>query len=125
MKNDKFLLNIVAFYSYFCSNIHCGYSKAILKIFNIYSRIMKTYPYNLYPLAPHFYIVKFGFTGVNNLFSSPEPSGSQGANAPASVNVVVVVVVHNVQTSSTLNPLGQSKTDFLWSLLGKGKRKFI
>ena len=26
--------------------------------------IMQTCPYNVYPLTPHFYIVKLGFTGV-------------------------------------------------------------
>ena len=30
--------------------------------------IMITYPCNLYPLTPHFYIVKLGFTGVYNIF---------------------------------------------------------
>ena len=35
------------------------------------------------------------------------------------------VVVHNAQRSSSLKPLGQSKPNFMWSLLGKGERKFI
>ena len=39
--------------------------------------------------------------------------------------VVVVVVVHSVQTSSPLKLLGQSKPNFMWSLFGKGERKFI
>ena len=30
--------------------------------------IMKTYLYNFYPLKPHFYIVKLGFTGVYIIF---------------------------------------------------------
>ena len=30
-----------------------------------------------------------------------------------------------VQTSSPLKPLGQSNPNFMWSLLGKGERKFI
>ena len=29
------------------------------------------------------------------------------------------------QTSSPLKPLGKSKPNFMWSLLGKGERKFI
>ena len=29
------------------------------------------------------------------------------------------------QTSSPLKPLGQSKPNFMWSLLGKGEQKFI
>ena len=29
------------------------------------------------------------------------------------------------QRSSPLKPLGQSKPNFIWSLLGKGERKFI
>ena len=29
------------------------------------------------------------------------------------------------QTSSSLKPLGQSKPNFMWSLIGKGVRKFI
>ena len=32
---------------------------------------------------------------------------------------------HHFQTSSPLKPLGQSKPNFMWSLLGKGERKFI
>ena len=59
-------------------------------------------------------------------FSSTEPSGSQGELIvyPYS-GVVVIVVVNNVQTSSSLKPLCQSKPNFMWSLLGKGERKFI
>ena len=30
--------------------------------------IMKTYLYNFYPLKPHFYMVKLGFTGVYIIF---------------------------------------------------------
>ena len=39
--------------------------------------IMLACPCNIYPLTPHFYIVKLGCTGVY-IFSSPEPLGSQG-----------------------------------------------
>ena len=44
---------------------------------------------------------------------------------PCSVVVVVVVVVNHFQTSSSPKPLGQSKPNFMWSLLGKGERKFV
>ena len=64
------------------------------------------------------------------LFSSPEPLGSQGElivypwsgvrRRPSSV-----VVRSHFQTSSPLKPLDQSKPNFMWSLLGKGERKFI
>ena len=32
---------------------------------------------------------------------------------------------HHFQKSSSLKPLGQSLPNFVWSLLGKGERKFI
>ena len=46
---------------------------------------------------------------------------------PASVPCPSVVrpSVHHFQRSSSLKPLGQSKPNFMWSLLGKGERKFI
>ena len=47
-----------------------------------------------------------------------------GELIPCSV-VVVVVVVHTFQTSSPQKPLGQSKLNFMWSILRKGERKFI
>ena len=63
------------------------------------------------------------------LFSSPEPLGSQGELIVYQWSGVrrpsVVVVVHNAQTSSSRKPLGRSKPNFMWSLLGKGERKFI
>ena len=34
-----------------------------------YNDIRTTCPCDLYPLSPHFYIVKLGFTGVYNVFS--------------------------------------------------------
>ena len=37
----------------------------------------------------------------------------------------VVVVRPHFQTSSALKPLGQSKPNFMWSLLGKGEPKFV
>ena len=55
-----------------------------------------------------------------DIFSSPEPLGAPEeliacipTHSPSSV-----VVVHNVQTSS-LKPLGQSKPNFMWSILRK------
>ena len=66
------------------------------------------------------------------LFSSPEQLGSQGELIvyPCSVVivvvvVVVVVVVHTFQSSSSLKPLGQSNSNFMWSILRKGEQKFI
>ena len=57
------------------------------------------------------------------LFSSPEPLGSQGELIvyPSSRHPSV----HHFQTSSPLKLLGQSKPNFMWSLLGKGEPKFI
>ena len=37
------------------------------------------------------------------------------------VVVVVVVVVHTFQPSSSLKPLGQSNSNFMWSILRKGE----
>ena len=56
------------------------------------------------------------------VFSSPGPSGSQGG--------LIVYPCSGVRrpqcsTSSPLKPLGQSKPNFMWSLLGKGERKFM
>ena len=34
-------------------------------------------------------------------------------------------VVHTLQTSSPQKPLGQSKPNFVWNLIGMGKRKFV
>ena len=42
---------------------------------------------------------------------------------PASVVVRPSSVRPHFQTSSTLKPLGQSKPNFMWSLLGKGGTK--
>ena len=58
-------------------------------------------------------------------FSSPEPKDTHG---PVSVRLrrrPYVVVVHNAQRSSPLKQLGQSKPNFMWSLLGYVERKFI
>ena len=35
------------------------------------------------------------------------------------------VYFHNNETSTPLKPLGQSKPNFIWSILGKGERKYI
>ena len=32
---------------------------------------------------------------------------------------------HNIETSSVLKPLGQSKSNFTWSILGKQQIRFI
>ena len=34
-------------------------------------------------------------------------------------------VVHNAQRSSSPKPIGRSKPNFMWSLLGYGERKFV
>ena len=63
-------------------------------------------------------------------FSSPEPKALRQAYRipmdPASVRRRPSSSVRShFQTSSPLKPLGQSKPNFMWSLLGKGERKFI
>ena len=78
---------------------------------------------------------KFSFMMANEssgyfVISLPEPLGSQGE--------LIVYPCSGVrcdrhcrrrrqqfQTSSHLKPLGQSKPNFMWSLLGKGEPKFI
>ena len=35
------------------------------------------------------------------------------------------VYFHNNETSSSLKPLGQSKPNFIWSILGKGEKVYI
>ena len=58
--------------------------------------------------------------------SSPEPKAHHGAyRIPMGPSSSSVVVRSHFQTSSPLKPLGQSKPNFMWSLLGKGERKFI
>ena len=61
------------------------------------------------------------------IFSSPEPLGSQGELIvyPSSRRPSVrrrrpsaSSVVHNAQRSSSPKPLGKSKPNFMWSLLG-------
>ena len=66
---------------------------------------------------------------ITVIFSSPEPLGSKGelivypsSRRPSSS---VGPSVHHFQRSSPLKPLDQSKPNFMWSLLGKGERKFI
>ena len=57
------------------------------------------------------------------IISSPELLGSQSKLIvyPSSRCRPLSVF----QRSSPLKPLGQSKPNFIWSLLGKGERKFI
>ena len=64
-------------------------------------------------------------SGVAIFNSSPGPLGSQGDHALSSVVVVVVYIVYTFQSSS-LKQLGQSNSNFMWSILNrKGKRKFV
>ena len=44
---------------------NCYFTKTISRLFN---NIMLTSPCNVYPLTPHFYILKLGFTGVYIIF---------------------------------------------------------
>ena len=70
---------------------------------------------------------------IGPLVSSPEPKAHRSAYSIPMVqcpSIIVVghrrpsvVVVHNAQTCP--KPLGQSKPNFMWSLIGKGERKFI
>ena len=48
--------------SFISSNMHLIPSSCLL----YGGSIMLTCPFNVYPLTPHFYIVKLGFTGVYN-----------------------------------------------------------
>ena len=66
---------------------------------------------------------------ATNIFSSPEPLGSQGelivypSSRRPSVRRPSASVVHHFQRSSPLKPLGQSKPNFMWSLLWEGVTK--
>ena len=40
-------------------------------------------------------------------------------------HVNIISNIHNIETSSVLKPLGQSKPNLTWSILGKQQRKFI
>ena len=66
---------------------------------------------------------------IQKFISSPEPKAHRWAYRipmdPASVVVCPSSVRPHFQTSSPLKQLGQSKPNFMWSLLGKGERKFI
>ena len=46
----------------------CGTPDDIGMSFDLFFSITKTCLYNFYPLKPHFYIVKLGFTGVYIIF---------------------------------------------------------
>ena len=61
------------------------------------------------------------------LFGSPEPEAHRWAyRIPMVQRPSSVFVVRCPSTISTpLNPLGQSKPNFIWSLLRKGEQKFI
>ena len=41
----------------------------IISLVYVSKIIMITYPCNVYPLTPYFYIIKLGFTGINIIFS--------------------------------------------------------
>ena len=55
------------------------------------------------------------------IFSSPEPKVNiYDGHAPASAHRRT-----QFQRSSPLKPLGQSKPNFMWSILRKGEQKYI
>ena len=58
------------------------------------------------------------------LVSSPEPPGSQGEIIVYPFSGVCNCGRQQFQKSSPLKPLGQSKPNFMWSLLGKGEQEF-
>ena len=62
---------------------------------------------------------------IMHIFSSPEPLGSQGELIVYPSRRRRPSSLHHFQRSSFLKPLGQSKPNFMWSLLGKGERKFV
>ena len=61
---------------------------------------------------------------VVTVISSPEHYKYTHAPSSVVVVVVVVVVVHTFQTSP-LKPHGQSKPNFMWSILRKGEEKIV
>ena len=79
------------------------------------------------PYTPLLYSKTGVYRGIP-ILSSPEPLGSQGELIvyPCSVVVVMVVVIdHTFQLSSSLKPLGQSNSNFMWIIVRKGEPKFI
>ena len=64
--------------------------------------------------CPYFYGLSVKVSDLLHLYSIPiEPVPDRRPS------------VHHFQRSSSLKPLGQSKPNFMWSLLGKGEQKFI
>ena len=57
-------------------------------------------------------LIKTGMNRLIHIFSSPEPSGSQGELIVYPCSVVRPSVVHHFQRSSSLKQLGQSKPNF-------------
>ena len=53
----------------FVGFVHSNTKQLVASLFFFFFfSITKTYLYNIDPLNPHFYIVKLGFTGLNNIF---------------------------------------------------------
>ena len=67
-----FLMNFPSYMAYkhvvhSTLEVSCSQSSQNMTIMRILI-IMKTYPCNVYPLIPHFYIAKLGYAGVNLFF---------------------------------------------------------
>ena len=101
-------------------------------LFCFFAVVLLPYGYFWLQLLTSFLLHWIYYLHVVVLISSPEPKAHQWAYRipmdPASVRPSVLPsssVRSHFQTSSPLKPLGQSKPNFMWSLLGKGERKFV
>ena len=92
----------------------------------VFSRLGSYKKWCLFPLTS-MHLQRSFLAKLFPIFSSPEPSGSQGELIvyPWSGVRRPSVVRSHFQTSSPLKPLDQSKPNFMWSLLGMEERKFI
>ena len=136
----KFVMKISVFFSLLSEkNVTCTDLRACFRTISFETtRLPDLFDLNTFYVWSYTPFIAFSFnlfvsiilyTVRYTVFSSPEPSGSQGelivypwsgVRRPLSV-----LSVHTFQTSSPLKPLDQSKPNFMWSLLGKGEQKFI
>ena len=64
----------------------------------------KTHLYNVYPLKPHFYIVKLGFTGVYIIFLISAHQGSSNDTMSRNVkNIRIIIRKHSVFDDEIFN----------------------